>query len=179
VREGFRQIYSLDLDSLDITLLTNTTDAMESSQPAWSPDGRRIAYMVKRVGTYQVWAMTDTGQEAVQLARSGQELWDVLPVWSADGKTVYFNQRREGPFRPWLMKVNYEDLSQDPRRLDFITPIEDVSISPDGLWMAYEGMAPDGNRDIYFMTIAGSGRTRLTTDPRIDFDPAWRPVPIP
>jgi serine/threonine protein kinase/Tol biopolymer transport system component len=179
VREGFRQIYAIDVDSQDISLLTNTTDAIESSQPAWSPDGSRIAYMVKRVGTYQVWAMTDSGQEAVQLARSGQDLWDFLPVWSADGKTIYFNQRRQGPFRPWLMKVNYEDLSQEPRRLDFVTPIEDISISPDGLWMVFEAMAPDGNRDIYFMTVAGSGRTRLTTDPRIDFDPVWRPLQAP
>lgn len=179
VREGFRQIYSLDVESLAVTLLTNTTDAVESSQPSWSPDGKRIAYMVKRVGTYQVWAMTDTGQEAVQLARSGQQLWDYLPAWSADGKTIFFNQRREGPFRPWLMKVNYEDLSQEPRRLDFVTPIEDISISPDGLWLAFEGMAPDGNRDIYFMTLAGSGRARLTTDSRIDFDPAWRPARSP
>ncbi|HEX5840112.1 MAG TPA: protein kinase [Anaerolineales bacterium] len=179
VREGFRQIYSIDIDSLDITLLTNTTDAIESSQASWSPDGSRIAYMVKRVGTYQVWAMTDTGQEAVQLARSGQDLWDFLPAWSADGKTIFFNQRRQGPFRPWLMKVNYEDLSQEPRRLDFVTPIEDISISPDGFWIAFEGMAPDGNRDIYYMTVAGSGRARLTNDPRIDFDPIWRPAASP
>jgi eukaryotic-like serine/threonine-protein kinase len=176
VRDGFRQIYSLDVNSLDVTLLTNTTDAIESSQPAWSPDGNRIAYMVKRVGTYQVWAMTDTGQESVQLARSGQDLWDFLPTWSADGKTVFFSQRRQGPFRPWLMKVNYEDLSQNPRRLDFPTPIEDISISADGLWMVFEGMDNEGNRDIYFMTVAGSGRTRLTNEPRVDFDPAWRPL---
>ena len=176
VRDGFRQIYSLDVNSLAVTLLTNTTNAIESSQPSWSPDGKRIAYMVKRVGTYQVWAMTDTGQEAVQLARSGQDLWDFLPTWSADGRTVFFNQRRQGPFRPWLMKANYEDLSQDPRRLNFVTPIEDVSFSPDGLWLVFEGMDGEGNRDIYFMTVAGSGRTRLTNDPKIDFDPAWRPL---
>jgi hypothetical protein len=29
------------------------------------------------------------------------------------------------------------------------------------------------------MTVAGSGRTRLTNDPKIDFDPAWRPLQTP
>jgi serine/threonine protein kinase/Tol biopolymer transport system component len=176
VRGGFRQIYSLDVETLDVTLLTNTTSAIESSQASWSPDGTKIAYMVRRVGAYQIWSMNENGQEAIQLAHSGQELWDYLPNWSPDGRTVIFNQRRPGAFRPWLMQIDYEDLSLDPRRLNFVTPIEDISFSPDGYWLAFEGMDSEGNREIYFMTVAGSGRTRLTNDPKIDFDPAWRPL---
>jgi serine/threonine protein kinase/Tol biopolymer transport system component len=179
VRGGFRQIYALNVDSLAVTLLTNTTDSIESSEPSWSPDGSKIVYTVKRVGAYQVWSMNSNGQEAIQLVRSGQDLWDYLPAWSPDGRTIFFSQRRMGAFRPWLMRIDYEDLSQEARRMNFITPIEDVEFSPDGFWIAYEGMDGDGNRDIYFMTVTGSGRTRLTNDPKIDFDPAWRPVHNP
>ena len=99
-----------------------------------------------------------------------------LFAWSTDGKTVFFNQRRQGSLPPLADESELEDLSQDPKRLNYVTPIEDVSISPDGLWLVLDGMDGEGNRDIYFMTMAGSGRTRLTNDPKIDFDSAWRPL---
>jgi Tol biopolymer transport system component len=45
------------------------------------------------------------------------------------------------------------------------------------VWIVYETRDNDGNRDIYFMTMNGEARTRLTVDPAVDFDPTWRPVP--
>jgi eukaryotic-like serine/threonine-protein kinase len=176
IRDGNQQIYLFDVDTQSVIRLTEPDVNIENSEPAWSPDGRQIAYMAKRVGTYQVWVMSDTGQDNVQLVRSGQSLWDYAPAWSPDGKVIVFNQRPRDNLltRPWLMSVQYPDDSA-ATRLNFPTPVEDVEFSPDGLWLVYEGRDAEGNRDIYYMTVTGGSRTRLTTDPGVDFDPAWRP----
>lgn len=180
IRDGRKEIYLFHVDSGSVIRLTNSTGDVENSQPSWSPQGDLIAYTVKRFGAFQVWAMSDTGQDKVQLVRSGQQLWDYLPIWSTSGQTIFFNQRNLGPTRPWLMSIRFEDFeTAQPTRLDLPTPIEDVEFSPDGLWILFESTNGDGNRDIYYSTVTGGNRTRLTDDPMIDFDPAWRPGQVP
>jgi serine/threonine protein kinase/Tol biopolymer transport system component len=178
LRDGTRDIYVLTLESGNVTRLTTVEQPVqENSQPSWSPFGNQIAYTVKRYGAYQVWVMSETGESRVQIARSGQSLWDYLPTWGPDGETVIFNQRNLGPGLPWLMSIRYEDRdSKKPVKMDFQPPIEDVQFSPDGLWIAFEGANGDGNRDIYFSTITGGDLTRLTNDPFDEFDPVWRPI---
>jgi len=177
-RDGRKEIYILTIETGAATRLTNTTGDIENIQPSWSPFSNQIAYTKKRFGAYQIWVMSDTGQNNVQIARSGQQLWDYFPVWGPDGETLLFNQRDLGPTRPWLMTIRYEDReSKAPTQLaDFPKPIENVEFSPDGLWLLYESLDNDFNRDIYFMTIAGGERTRLTSDPADEFDPVWRPI---
>ncbi|MGE5375298.1 MAG: protein kinase domain-containing protein [Bacteroidota bacterium] len=180
IRDGNNQIYLFDVDTQKVTSLTKPDVNVENSEPAWSPDGTQIAYMVKRLGTYQVWIMSRDGKDQAQLVRSGQSLWDYGPAWSADGKVIVFNQRPSNNIqsRPWLMSIQVQG-GGAANRLNFPTPIEDVKFSPDGLWLVSEGRDSQGNRDIYFMMITGGSRTRLTTDPAMDFDPAWRPAPVP
>jgi eukaryotic-like serine/threonine-protein kinase len=176
MRDGRREIYVLTLKTGAVTRLTNSTD-VENTQPSWSPLGNQIVYTVKRVGAYQIWSMSDTGQGNVQVVRSGQQLWDFSPVWMPDGETILFNQRNLGPSLPWLMSIRFEDReTQEPTKLDLQKPIENVRFSPDGLWIVFEGQDETTNRDIYFMTITGGDRTRLTNDPKADFDPVWRPA---
>ena len=179
LRDGYKQIYMLNLDSRVESRLTNTSAEIETSQPAWSPFGNQLVYVVKRVGVYQIWTMSDEGQDNVQLVRSGQNLWDFLPQWSPDGVTILFNQRDKGLHRPWLMTINFTNSEQGPARLNFPTPIEDVEFSPDGIWLAFEGVDLEANRDIYLITMTGGSLTRLTNDTNVDFDPAWRPVQNP
>jgi Tol biopolymer transport system component len=180
LRDGYMQIYVMNLDDQSVTRLTNTSADVITRQPSWSPFGNQIVYAAKRFGAYQIWTMTDTGQGQQQIARSGQELWDYYPVWSLDGKAIVFTERNaKGPVSPWMMDILYEDRSTG----NAVTlkygplPIENVHYSPDGLWFIFEGRDEDENRDIFIMTSTGEQRTRLTKDPAADFDPAWRPAP--
>lgn len=178
LRDGNKQIYFVDVESLVVSRMTKPDVNIENSQPTWSPQGDKIAYLVKRLGTYQVWTMNDVGLENEQLIRSGQTLWDFSPTWSRDGKVILYNQRRDsgaGFSPPWVMSIQF-DTGGNATRTTLPVPTEDIEYSPDGLWLAAEGFdAGASNRDIYVMSITGGGRTRLTDDPTEDFDPTWRP----
>ncbi len=177
LRDGTKDIYVITIETQSVVRLTTSTGGIENSQPSWSPFGNQIVYTAKRLGAYQIWSMTDTGQGNIQIVRSGQTLWDFLPVWSPDGETILFNHRTVAPARAWLMSIRFEDrATQDPTRLDLPLPIENVHFSPDGLWIVFESVDAEGNKDIYFSRITGEDRTRLTSDPALEFDPAWRPI---
>jgi serine/threonine protein kinase len=179
LRDGFMQIYSINLSDLSEARLTNTSPDEITRQPSWSPINNQIVYAYKRFGAYQIWTMTDTGQGQQQIVRSGQQYWDYLPMWSVDDKSVIFTQRNsEGPVLPWAMFITYENRNKAVANLLKLKPlpVENVHYSPDGLWLVYEGISTDNNRDIFFSLANGDQRTQLTKDPGVDFDPAWRPL---
>jgi eukaryotic-like serine/threonine-protein kinase len=179
MRDGHMEIYLLNLGDRSLIRLTNTGEDEQARQPSWSPFDNQIVYSYKRFGAYQIWAMTDTGQGPQRIVQSGPQYWDYFPIWSADGKTVLFTERNsEGPVLPWEMGINYENRNKTSANLVKLNPrpVENVHYSPDEQWLVFENISTDNNRDIYFSLVNGDQRTRLTTDPGLDFDPTWRPV---
>ena len=178
LRDGHPQIYVYNLEDGTTTRLTETNSDVWTRYPDWSPGGTQIVYTVKRVGVFQIWTMTDQGDLQTQLVFSGPTRWDYQPVWSPDGNSILFSQSNAQPGAlSWVASIRYDERdNKTATRVDAIQPlpIQDIDISPDGFWVAYESNQ-NNNFDIYVSGINGTNLVRLTSDPGTDFDPVWRP----
>lgn len=64
--------------------------------PAWSPDGKQIAFASNRAASYQIYVMNADGSNVRLVANT--EGRATAPQWAPDGKTIYF---------PLCKKVDY------------------------------------------------------------------------
>ena len=83
--------------------------------PAWSPDGRRIAYEFNGGTspvdpTNEIWLMNADGSHQVRLTNN--LLQDGQPTWSPDGAWLAFASARPhpGPLHLWEMRPNGKGL---------------------------------------------------------------------
>jgi serine/threonine protein kinase len=165
--------------------LTDTLEELSDTRyadmhPVWHPDGKQIA-IIRKVYFPHVWIISDTGVTQYQFSVNGN-VFDYWPDWSPDGGDILFTRSKESPDIPWLVSQEYEDRGKDiatkiPVRYDYIQrPILEGRYSQDGEWIVFESW-PDGtNHDIYTMDVKGGNIMRLTTDPGVDINAAWRPT---
>ena len=65
----------------------------DEGTPAWSPDGRRIAFATNRDGQQEIYVMNADGSDQRRLTRAPRRD-DILPRWSPDGEAIAYVGRR-------------------------------------------------------------------------------------
>ncbi len=80
-----------------------TDEYMDARQPAWAPDGRRLAFQGYRDGIWHIWVMNDDGS-ALRALTSGP-FDDREPSWSRDGSRIAFSSDRSGNYDIWELEV--------------------------------------------------------------------------
>jgi Tol biopolymer transport system component len=72
-----------------------TSSAGVESQPTWSPDGGRIAYVSDQSGNLDIWVTQLAGGPA-QNFTADHKGFDRDPAWSPDGNQIAFASERDG-----------------------------------------------------------------------------------
>lgn len=80
-------------------LMTNSL----CQQPAWSPDGRKIAFSSDKSGNYDIWVLSLRDWQLKQVTM--EESLDVSPAWSPDGDKLAFVSTRSGKMEIWIKEL--------------------------------------------------------------------------
>src|SRR5215216_1896481 len=82
-RDGNSEIYVMNVDGTGLLRLTN--DAGRDTDPAWSPDGKRIAFASDRAGSWDIYVMNADGSNLVRRTQNRlNEGLNGAPAWSPD-----------------------------------------------------------------------------------------------
>ena len=166
----------------DGTNIVNLTKSLRpDSQPAWSPDGTRIAYVSEFQGNSDVYVMNADGTGQTNLTNLPGLNRD--PAWSPDGDRILFT--RDRGLTPEIYAMNSDGTSQTNLTEHGATDGW-ASWSPDGGKIAFASnrhgdrqadplWMPTLGTSIYVMKADGSGVTRLTNSTSTDVAPRWSP----
>ncbi|MBU1748725.1 MAG: hypothetical protein KKA73_13640 [Chloroflexi bacterium] len=176
---GNWDIYMMNVEDQQIDcskMIRLTRDPADDRSPAWSPDGRHIAFTSKREGYAQIYVMgigDEPEKTASPIPIPLKGLTACLePVWSPDGSHIAFAAFAD-PENSEIFVMS-EDGSEVKRLTDHANGDRHPAWSPDGRRIAFQSKR-DGNLDIYTMNADGTELKRLTYDPAEDRDAVWSP----
>jgi len=158
-RTGRFQLYSAERANL-AQLRKVMDDTAVATEPAFSPDGSRIAFTSTRDGQAEIYVMDADGTSPARLTNSPGADGDAS--FTADGQSVVFHSQRTGHRQIFLQPITSSDavqLTQEPA--DNSQP----TVSPDGETIAFVSNR-EGNNHIWLMSKDGSSQRPVTRGPQ-------------
>jgi uncharacterized protein YjdB len=156
---GKFQLYAIDRSNL-AQLTKLTPDTTSASDPAFSPDGSRMAFVSQRDGNAEIYVMNADGTASTRITNDPQA--DGRPSFLPDGQAVVFHSARTaGKQQIWVVNADGTGLTQLTRDSVNSSP----TVSPDGQTIAYVS-ARNKDGDIWLMARDGSNQRQFTRSPQ-------------
>jgi len=161
VAEAWGEIFTFPSDKGDIRDLTNSP-AVADRDPAWSPDGKWIAYFSDEPGEYELQIRDQNGFGKVKhIGLGNPPSYFYNPTWSPDSKKIAYSDKR---FNLWYVDVESGKTTKvDTDRYDVPSWTMSYMWSPDNKWLAYAKQLPSHLRAIFVYSL-DQGKAWQVTD---------------
>lgn len=169
VYENYFKIFVINSDGSSNTQLTGIGSVTyQDTEPSWSSDNKKIAYIRNSNAGINVWTMNSNGSEQTKITDdiSGNS----SPKWSTDNKKIAYISENNGKTKLFLMNP---DGSSKTELTELVTELTHhyLSWSPDGKQIIF-----NMKDDIYSINSDGTGgQINLTNSPTKDSSPSYSP----
>jgi tricorn protease len=158
VFESHGDIFTVPVEHGDVRNLTDSPGVAERD-PAWSPDGKWIAYFSDESGEYELHLRSQDGMGEVKKINLGDPpSFFYSPTWSPDSKRIAYSDKRQNL---WYVDIN----EGKPIHVD-TNPFEGGAIgaawSPDSRWIAYAKQLDSTLRALFVYGIEDKTPHQLT-----------------
>lgn len=163
--DALGRIWTLPTDGGEALALTDPFG--DARQPAWSPDGKHVAFQAYWGGDYDIWMVQSDGSGLTRLTNGPFD--DREPHWAPDGTRVAFSSDRGGTYDIWEVSV---ESGRVVRLIDGPDNEYSPAFGPEGE-IAYvtDGTDPA----VWAWTRSGGSRRVAGLDGATAFAPSWSP----
>jgi WD40 repeat protein len=158
-RENERALLIYDAIHGELDKMISIPEVDDELSPAWSPDGRTIAFEGNSGGQVDIFTIDLETRKVANLTQD--EYYDANPAWSADGDQILYNRRINASAKVFLLDV------ADPSRKVQLTFGDSLDLQPafgrDGKTVYYASDADGGIFNLYDLSLE-NGEVRRFTD---------------
>lgn len=153
----------------EVRNLTDSQGVRETS-PAWSPDGRWVAYLSDRSGEYEIYVRPSDGAGAERRVSTDGDVWRYPPVWSPDSRLLAYGDKKQRLRFVEVSTGKTTDVDHGTRN-----DITSYNWAPDSRWLAYAKLGANQFSEIWVYSLASNKAQRLTGGMTSDTEPVFDP----
>jgi tricorn protease len=158
VFEARGEIVSVPAEKGDPRNLTNTTGVMERD-PAWSPDGKWIAYFSDESGEYALHLRNQNGMGEVKKIQLPPTFY-YSPTWSPDSKKIAFLDKK---VQLWYLEIDKgTPVKVDSNPIGSRDDVLEPAWSPDSKWIAYTKNLANLLRAVFIYSLDSAKINQVT-----------------